>query len=55
MNSTKICPPDKVLNPASSRCVSRTSKLGISILQQQPAPNKQQQPQPEPGTYSKTC
>jgi hypothetical protein len=61
MNSTKICPPDKVLNPASSRCVSRTSKLGISILQQQPAPNKQQQPQPEPKQYkqqqktTKTC
>ena len=56
MNSTKICPPDKVLNPASSRCVSRTSKLGKSILQQQPAPRQQQeqQQQPAPKQHQKT-
>jgi len=35
MNLTKkVCPSDKILNPSTSRCVSRTSKLGKSILQQ---------------------
>jgi ribA/ribD-fused uncharacterized protein len=33
--STKGCPPDKILNPATGRCVSRTAKLGKSILQNQ--------------------
>ena len=50
MNLTKkVCPPDKILNPVSSRCVSKTSKLGKSILQeamQQPAMQPQSMQQP---------
>ena len=40
----KACPPDKVLNPLSNRCVSKTSKLGKSVLQQQQMPSPIQQP-----------
>ena len=32
---TKECPPDKIRNPATKRCVSKTSKLGKSILANQ--------------------
>jgi hypothetical protein len=31
----KICPADKILNPISNRCVSRTAKIGRDILAQQ--------------------
>jgi hypothetical protein len=48
MNLTKkVCPSDKILNPSTSRCVSRTSKLGKSILQQ-PQEKKQEQPKHPP-------
>lgn len=30
-----ICPPDKIRNPATGRCVLRTGKIGKSILSQQ--------------------
>ena len=56
MNLTrKVCPPDKVLNPATSRCVSRTSKLGKSILQQPPVVIKPQQEQKQPAQPTKQC
>jgi len=29
---SKECPPEKILNPNSGRCVNKTSKLGKSIL-----------------------
>ena len=32
-NQTKTCPPDKILNPISNRCVKRTGKIGKQILQ----------------------
>lgn len=28
---TKNCPPDKILNPATNRCVSKTSKIGKEL------------------------
>ena len=49
----KDCPADKILNPLSNRCVSRTAKLGRDILAQQmkpmpiPVPPQPKQPQPK--------
>ena len=34
----KICPDDKILNPKTNRCVSRTGKIGKSLIElQKPA------------------
>ena len=50
----KDCPADKILNPLSNRCVSRTAKLGRDILAQQmkpipiPVPPQPMPPQPMP-------
>lgn len=53
MNLTKkVCPSDKILNPSTSRCVSRTSKLGKSILQQPQKQNQEEQPKQLP---TKVC
>ena len=30
------CPPDKILNPATNRCVNRTGKIGIKLLADTP-------------------
>ena len=30
----KVCPDDKIMNPETNRCVSKTSKLGKAILNQ---------------------
>lgn len=32
MEKSKICPPDKVYNKATNRCVSKTGKIGMAIL-----------------------
>jgi ribA/ribD-fused uncharacterized protein len=37
----KECTPDQIRNPITNRCVSRTSKLGKSILQNQRTPSPQ--------------
>jgi hypothetical protein len=31
----KKCPPDKILNPETNRCVSKTGKIGKDILKKQ--------------------
>ena len=31
-NNGKICPPDKILNPKTNRCVSRTGAIGRKLL-----------------------
>ena len=36
----KACPSDKILNPASGRCVSRTGKIGRALLGAKPAAKK---------------
>ena len=48
-NQTKTCPPDKILNPASNRCVKRTGKIGKTILSNQ-SPSR-----PQRTTVLKTC
>jgi hypothetical protein len=30
--TSKICPPNKIVNPESGRCVLRTGKIGRRIL-----------------------
>lgn len=34
------CAPDKVINPATGRCVSRTGKIGMALLQKQCKPDQ---------------
>ena len=49
----KECTPDQIRNPATKRCVSRTSKLGISILAKQSANNSPQVQQPSQSSTRK--
>ena len=36
----KACPSDKILNPATGRCVSKTGKIGSALLGAKPAAKK---------------
>ena len=42
----KTCPPDKIFNPATGRCVKKDGRKGKEILQNQPTPQPTPGPQP---------
>jgi ribA/ribD-fused uncharacterized protein len=50
----KECTPDQIRNPVSDRCVSRTSKLGKSILQKQQTNSPEPIVQPTPVKHNLT-
>lgn len=44
------CPPDKIINPYTGRCVSRTGRVGRQLLRgEEPRQQQQQQQQPRTG------
>lgn len=45
---SKTCPPDKILNPATNRCVKRDGKIGKALLKspKTPKPKTPQAPKP---------
>ena len=54
-NQIKTCPPDKILNPISNRCVKRTGKIGKQILATQTPATPRGQTPATPRGQTKTC
>ena len=49
MAQKKACPSDKIVNPATGRCVNKTGKIGKALLEKAKA---QAQPNPKPKSVS---
>ena len=49
---SRVCPPDKILNPETNRCVSRDGKIGRRILEQQNRKKRRDAPKEVPNPIS---